>query len=191
MKRTALAVLAALLVSVSLFGVPLGASADSPHKLRELVTGTFRTPTGGSAACTDVPPTDDCQVDRFFGDIGGPDNGVNQGADDEVNTVFIHFDDFNGKSTPGAWTYRDKETIRDFVRNVTWVGFENGVIDGRSGGTTTGQFSGHYEGTSTDGCSVLVFDISGFIDISGIVDQSGNPVNNDSGMWIGQITAKC
>src|SRR5262249_47496696 len=83
----------------------VAASHTSPHSARTFVHGTFRTPEGTVAECPGVPPGTDCQIDKFFGDIGGPDNGTNLGADDKLTTVFIHED----VPVPGFWTYRDLE----------------------------------------------------------------------------------
>lgn len=149
------------------------------------VSGTFRTPTGGAASCPGVPEGTDCQIDKFFGSIGGPDDGVNPGADDKLTTVFIHED----VPAPGFWTYKDLEEITD-TRGV-FRGDEYGIIDARPGLSTTGNFAGVYHGKTDDGCYVLDFVIRGVIDISGIVDQSSNPVNIDSGSWAGFITKKC
>lgn len=148
-------------------------------------SGTFRTPTGGAATCPGVPADVDCQIDVLFGTVGGPDNGVNPGAEDRLTTQFIHED----VPAPGFWSYKDLEEISD-VRGV-FRGFERGVIDARPGLSSTGRFVGAYHGTTDDGCWVLDFGITGVIDLSGFVDQSGNPVNNDSGVWRGALQHKC
>lgn len=153
------------------------------------VNGTFRTPAGDASVCPDAPPDADCQIDVLYGDIGGKDNGHNPGAKDELNTVFIHEDEFFGNPAPGYWTYEDQEDITD-TRGI-FHGFENGVIDVRPAQSNTGGFWGHYVGTTADGCWKLEFNITGIIDLTGFVDQSANPVNSDSGVWGGTITKLC
>lgn len=158
------------------------------------VHGTFRTPPDSVAQCTDAPPDTDCQNDWFFGDIGGADNG-RPGAIDHLVTNYIdmRWGDAHGK--PGFWKYQDFEDVVDNGRSVVrfrrFSGVEDGFIDARPGVSTTGNFTAVYRGTSRDGCSSLYFVISGKIDISGIVDQSSNPVNGDSGNWAGAITIRC
>lgn len=185
MKLTkALFICAALVFGLS-FAIPADtARAAGDHRVT-FVSGTFLTPTGGAADCPGVPEGTDCQIDKFFGDIGGPDDGVNPGADDKLTTVYIHED----VPAAGFWQYDDLEEIAD--TRGTFRGHELGIIDARPGLSTTGSFTAVYQGVTDDGCYKLNFIITGVIDISGIVDQSSNPVNNDSGTWAGYITRLC
>ncbi len=164
---------------VALTAVP--ASAD--EQSITFVSGTFRTPDGGAADCPGVPEGTDCQIDKFFGGIGGADDGVNPGADDKLTTVYIHED----VPATGFWQYNDLEEITD-VRGV-FRGHEIGIIDARPNLSTTGNFAAVYSGVTDDGCYSLHFVINGTIDISGIVSQSSNPVDIDSGNWTGYITS--
>jgi hypothetical protein len=162
-----------------------GGGNHGQQDTKTFVTGTFRTPTGGAADCPGVPVGTDCQIDKFFYGIGGPDNGTNPGADDKLTTVFIHED----QPAVGYWTYKDKEEITG--THGVFRGYEQGVIDARPGLPTTGSFGATYHGVTDDHCYELDFGIGGIIDISGIVDQSSNPVNDDNGTWAGYITKKC
>ena len=65
------------------------------------------------------------------------------------------------------------------------------MIDARPAQSNTGGFWGHYIGTADDNCWKLEFNITGIIDLSGIIDQSQNSVNADSGAWSGKITQLC
>lgn len=172
---------ASLAVAVS----PGTAQASGTPLSVTFVSGTFRTPTGGAADCPGVPAGTDCQIDKFFGDIGGPDDGVNQGADDWLLTNYIH----ENVPTQGFWQYQDEERITD-TRGI-FYGNEWGMIDARPNLTTTGDFTAFYDGTTANGCYRLNFVISGTIDISSMVGQGANPVNNDSGTWNGVITQYC
>lgn len=160
------------------------ALADQP--VVTSVSGTFRTPTGGAAECPDVPEGTDCQIDKFFGDIGGPDDGTNPGADDKLTTVYIHTD------TPatGFWSYKDLEEITDATYG-TFRGYEYGIIDARPDLSTTGSFGAAYSGVTDNGCYRLQFVIGGVIDISDMVSQTIKPVNVDSGNWAGYLTSYC
>lgn len=153
------------------------------------VNGTFRTPPDEFSACPDAPLDADCQIDWFFGDIGGQDQGNRRGGDDKLTTIFINENEFFGNPAPGYWTYRDLEEITD-IRGI-FRGYEDGVIDARPGQSNTGGFWGHYKGVTDDGCWSLEFNISGVIDLTGMIDQSANPVNSDSGVWSGKITKLC
>ncbi|HUC90032.1 MAG TPA: hypothetical protein VMR45_04475 [Patescibacteria group bacterium] len=165
---------ASLIMALALIVIPntaLAASGSGSSTRLIFVSGTFLTPPHPQSDCP-AGSGPDCQIDMLYGDLAGPD---------QLTTGFIN------DSQP-IWSYLDYTLTT--TPYGTFAGEERGLIDSRAG-AHNGEFVSYRTSTSTDGCgSTLTLTFHGTIDLTGMTDPNGNPVNPDHGTYAGVLVKK-